>query len=87
MLCAATHLQETVNGLLYRSRATLTGTGEELFLQQCLLSNPPGFVQASVMHTQLFSLYDVMHGIHILHSTCNTMLCASCKAVQQDRNE
>ncbi len=87
MLCAASHLQETVDGLLYGSRATITGTGEELFLQQCLLSYPPGFIQASVMHTQLLSLFDVMHSIHILHSPCNTMLHGSCKAVQQDHSE
>lgn len=87
MLCAAFHLQETVNGLMYRSRATLTGTGEELFFQQCLLPYPPGFVQASVMQTQLLSLFDVMHSIHVLHSPCNTMLHGSCKAVQQDHSE
>ena len=65
------YLQKSVNRLLYGSRAALTGTGEELLLEQCLLPHPSGLKQAGVMHTQLVTLLDVMHSIYILYSACS----------------
>lgn len=70
--CEEAYLKKTVHRVLYCSRTALTGTAEELLLQQSLLADLSGLVQASVMNTQLFTHFDVTNCIDILHYPCSS---------------